>query len=137
MLMPSLFGKDLFDDFFDDGFRVSPVTGEMKTDIKELDNGYEITMDMPGVQKENIKAVLKNGYLTVSASTESNKDEEDSNGRYIRRERICGTSSRSFYVGEGVRMEDVKAKFENGVLQIDIPKESPKQIEENHLISID
>ena len=137
MLMPSLFGKDLFDDFFDDGFRVSPVTGEMKTDIRELDNGYEITMDMPGVEKENIKAVLKNGYLTVSATTSSEKNEDDEKGRYIRRERISGTSSRSFYVGEGVRMEDVKAKFENGVLQIDIPKESPKQIEENHLISID
>lgn len=137
MLMPSLFGKDLFDDFFDDGFRVSPVTGEMKTDIREMENGYEITMDMPGVDKENIKAVLKNGYLTVSATTNSEKKEDDENGRYIRRERISGTSSRSFYVGEGVRMEDVKAKFENGVLQIDIPKESPKQIEENHLISID
>ena len=137
MLMPSLFGKDLFDDFFDDGFRVSPVTGEMKTDIRELESGYEITMDMPGVEKENIKAVLKNGYLTVSATTSSEKNEDDDKGRYIRRERISGTSSRSFYVGEGVRMEDVKAKFENGVLQIDIPKESPKQIEENHLISID
>ena len=118
MLMPSLFGKDLFDDFFDDGFRVSPVTGEMKTDIRELDNGYEITMDMPGVEKENIKAVLKNGYLTVSATTSTEKNEDDDKGRYIRRERISGTSSRSFYVGEGVRMEDVKAKFEELRFQI-------------------
>lgn len=137
MLMPSLFGKDVFDDFFEDGFRISPATGEMKTDIKEVENGYEIMMDMPGVRKEDIKAVLKNGYLTVSATSNVEKSEGDENSRYIRRERISGTSSRSFYVGEGVRMEDVKAKFENGVLQINIPKESPKQIEESHLISID
>ena len=132
MLMPSL-----FNDFFDDGFRVSPVTGEMKTDIRELDNGYEIMMDMPGVKKEDIKAVLKNGYLTVSATTHSETNEENKEGRYIRRERISGTSSRSFYVGETIRMEDVKAKFDNGVLEIDIPKESPKQVEESHMISID
>ena len=137
MLMPSLFGKDVFDDFFEDGFRISPATGEMKTDIKEVENGYEIMMDMPGVRKEDIKAVLKNGYLTVSATSNVEKSEGDENSRYIRRERISGTSSRSFYVGEGVRMEDVNAKFENGVLQINIPKESPKQIEESHLISID
>ena len=132
MLMPSL-----FNDFFDDDFRISPVSGEMKTDIKEVSNGYEIKMDMPGVSKENIKAVLKNGYLTVSATTSSEKNEDDEEGRYIRRERISGTSSRSFYVGETIRMEDVKAKFDNGVLQIDIPKESPKKIEESHMISID
>ena len=132
MLMPSL-----FNDFFDDEFRISPVTGEMKTDIKECENGYQILMDMPGVSKENIKAVLKNGYLTVSATTNSEKNEDDEQGRYIRRERISGTSSRSFYVGETIRMEDVKAKFDNGVLQIEIPKENPKKIEESHMISID
>ena len=136
MLMPSLFGKDLFDDFFDDGFRVSPMTGDMKTDIREFENGYEIVMDMPGVEKENIKAVLKNGYLTVSATTNSEKNDEEE-GRYIRRERVSGTSSRSFYVGKAVKMEDIKAKFEGGVLKINIPKETPEEIEENHFISIE
>lgn len=110
----------------------------MKTDIKDTDQGYEITMNLPGVKKEDVKAELKDGYLTISATSNSNKDEKDNNGRYIRRERYSGSCSRSFYVGGDVKQEDIKAKFENGILKVTVPKKEEKPaVEENKYISIE
>ena len=140
MLMPSIFNDNLFDDFFNfnyPAFRYD--TSElMKTDIKETDNGYEVTMNLPGVKKEDVKAELKDGYLTIQASSNSNKDEKDSDGKYIRRERYSGSCSRSFYVGDAVTQEDIKAKFEDGTLKLDIPKKEVKPAaEEKKYISIE
>ena len=102
MLMPSIFGENLLDDFFDYSFGSHKTFDMMNTDIKDTENGYEITMNMPGVRKEDVKAELKDGYLTIQATTDSSRDEKDSNGTYIRRERYCGSCSRSFYVGDAV-----------------------------------
>ncbi len=122
MLLPSLFRNDDFDNFFDMPFSGRENPSMMKTDIVEKDKGYELMMDMPGVKKENVKAELNDGYLTVSVNNEQNNDEKDKDGRYIRRERYFGSYSRSFYVGKDITQEDIKAKFENGVLKLDIPK---------------
>ena len=125
MLMPSIFGENLLDDFFDFPFGSNYTATDsslMKTDIKEMENGYEVTMNLPGVKKEEVKAELKDGCLTISASSNSNKDEKDEEGRYIRRERYSGSCSRSFYVGDAVTEADIKAKFENGTLTMMIPK---------------
>ena len=86
----------------------------MKTDIKDADDHYEITMNLPGIKKENVKAELKDGYMTIHVSSNTNNDEKDENGKYIRRERFSGNCSRSFYVGDQITEEDIKAKFENG-----------------------
>ena len=128
MLMPSIFNDNLFDDFFDFNYPTFryDTTELMKTDIKETDNGYEVTMNLPGVKKEDVKAELKDGYLTIQASSNTSKDEKDNDGRYIRRERYAETCSRSFYVGDAVTQEDIKAKFENGTLTLDIPKKDAK-----------
>ena len=141
MLMPSIFGENLLDDFF--GF---PFDGDynynasclMTTDVKDTDHGYEVTMNMPGVKKEDVKAELKDGYLTVSAVSNKSTDEKNSEGKYIRRERYSGSCSRSFYVGEGVKQEDIKAKFEDGTLKLEIPKEEAKPaVEQKKYISIE
>ena len=136
MLMPSIFGENLLDDFFNDSFYdYGYRTGSadlMKTDIKDTDQGYEITMNLPGVKKEDVKAELKDGYLTISATANSNKDEKDSKGRYIRKERYSGTCSRSFYVGDGVTQEEIKAKFENGALTLTVPKKEEKPAVEDN-----
>ena len=108
MLMPSIFGENLFDDFFDDFARPAralaryntPSVAAMKTDIRESDTGYELDIDLPGYKKENVKAELKNGYLTINAESRQDNDQKDETGKYIRRERYYGTCSRSFYVGE-------------------------------------
>ena len=131
MLMPSIFGERLFDDFFDYPFGGYTRTDLMKTDIKDTDQGYELTMNMPGVKKEDVKAELKDGYLTISASSNNSRDEKDDNGRYIRRERYSGSCSRSFYVGDEVTEADIKAKFENGTLTMMIPKKEAKPAVEN------
>ena len=136
MLMPSIFGENLLDDFFNDsfydyGYRAGS-TDLMKTDIKDTDQGYEITMNLPGVKKEDVKAELKDGYLTISATSNSNKDEKDNNGRYIRRERYSGSCSRSFYVGDGVTQDEIKAKFENGALTLTVPKKEEKPAVEDN-----
>ena len=137
MLMPSIFGENLLDDFFDfpfDGRR----TEMMSTDIKDTDTGYEITMSLPGVKKEDVKAQLKDGYLTIQASANNKKDEKDDNGRYIRRERYSGSCSRSFYVGDQITEADIKAKFENGALVLTIPKKDVQEkVEDNKYISIE
>ncbi len=122
MLLPSLFRNDDFDNFFDMPFTGRENPGLMKTDIVEKDKGFELMIDMPGVKKENVKAELNDGYLTVSVNNEHASDEKDKEGRYIRRERYFGSYSRSFYVGKDITQEDIKAKFENGVLKLDIPK---------------
>ena len=110
----------------------------MKTDIKDTNQGYEMTMNLPGVKKEDIKAELKNGYMTIHVSSNTNQDEKDEKGRYIRRERYSGNCSRSFYVGDQITQEDIKAKFEDGILRIDIPKKEAKPaVEENKYVSIE
>ncbi len=134
MLMPSIFGENLLDDFFDFPFGSNYTATDsslMKTDIKEMENGYEVTMNLPGVKKEDVKAELKDGCLTISASSNSNKDEKDEEGRYIRRERYSGSCSRSFYVGDAVTEADIKAKFENGTLTMMIPKKEVQPAVEN------
>ncbi len=137
MLMPDLFGENMLDDFFG-----MPVGGSghemMSTDVKETEDGYEVIMNLPGFTKEDVKGEVKDGYLTISASTSSNKDEKDEDGKYIRRERYSGSCSRSFYVGENVTQEDIKAKFEDGTLQLTIPKKEPeKKVEEKRYIAIE
>ncbi|MGI6011872.1 MAG: Hsp20/alpha crystallin family protein [Ruminococcus sp.] len=133
MMMPSIFGENLFDNFFDFPFGYfSANTSElMKTDIKDSDKAYEIIMNLPGIKKENVKAELKDGYLTINVSSNTNNDEKDSNGKYIRRERFSGRCSRSFYVGDQITEEDVKAKFENGTLTMMIPKKEAQSAMEN------
>lgn len=136
MFMPSLFGENLLDDFFDvPGFRSFSQPAKapqniMHTDVKEKDNGFEIAMNLPGFKKENVQAELKDGYLTVTASTNTSNDTKDEDGRYIRRERYSGSCSRRFYVGEQITEEDIKARFEDGVLKIDVPKVEAKPIED-------
>lgn len=141
--MPSIFENNFVDDVFDDMF---PFAGSyttanydlMKTDVKDVGDHYELEMEMPGVEKENIKAELKDGYLTVSAETNTKKDEKAEDGKYIRRERYSGSCSRSFYVGDGVKQEDIKAKFEDGTLKLFVPKEAAKPaVEQKKYISIE
>ena len=130
MLMPSIFGENLLDDFFDLPFGTNFTNANsdlMRTDIKDTDQGYEVTMNLPGVKKEDVKAELKDGYLTISASSNTSKDEKDDNGRYIRRERYSGSCSRSFYVGDQVTESEIKAKFENGTLTMLIPKKEENE----------
>lgn len=146
MRVPSIFGESLFDDFMDFPFereffgRRNPLYGKheknmMKTDIKETDAGYEMDIDLPGFKKEDVTAKLENGYLTISASKGVDKDEKNDEGVYIRRERYVGQCSRSFYVGEDVKQEEIKAKFEDGILKVFIPKTEPKQLakEQNYI----
>ena len=134
MLLPSVFGENLFDemmnmnDFFGDQ---SPLYGKhaknlMKTDIREHESGYEVDIDLPGFKKDEINLQLDNGYLTVSAAKGLDKDEQAKDGTYIRKERYAGSCSRSFYVGEGVTEEDVHAKYEDGMLKLAIPKKEDK-----------
>ena len=129
MTMPGIFRDNLLDEFFDDSFKHSGTNEMMRADVKEFENSYELSMNLPGVKKEDIRAELKNGYITVSATTENSKDEKDENGSYIRRERFYGSTSRSFYVGDHVKEEDITAKYENGVLTLKVPKKDAKQIE--------
>ena len=141
MLMPSIFGENLLDDFFGEPFGGYDYSesGLMTTDVKDTDKGYEVTMNMPGVKKEDVKAELKDGYLTVSAAKGLDQDEQEKEtGRYIRRERYSGSCSRSFYVGDGVKQEDIKAKFEDGTLKLFVPKEAAKPaVEQKKYISIE
>ena len=109
----------------------------MKTDIKEMNNGYELVVDLPGFKKDEVQVQLKDGYLTISAAKGLDKDEEDKKGNYIRRERYAGSTSRSFYVGNGVKTEDVHAKFENGVLRLSVPKKAAEEIEADKYVSIE
>ncbi|MBR6020766.1 MAG: Hsp20/alpha crystallin family protein [Lachnospiraceae bacterium] len=146
MLMPRIFGENLLDDFFDDfyapakpGFAgAHPFNGLMKTDVKENENGFELNIDLPGYGKEDVTAELKNGYLTINATKKTEDENKENGGRYIRRERFYGSCSRSFYVGKQVTEEDIKAKFENGILIVTIPKKEDKpKIEDKKYIPIE
>ena len=128
--------NNIFDDFFAAPFFTRSEQNMMKTDIKEHDGGYELTVDLPGVKKDDIKAELNDGYLTITAENNSSKDEKDEKGKYICRERYSGSYSRSFYVGDAVTEEDIKAKFENGTLTLDIPKKEALPEKQNKYIAI-
>ncbi len=135
MLMPSIFRENLLDDFFGSSFRGfgydSSMNEMMKTDVKDTKDGYEMTMSLPGVKKEDVKAELKDGYLMISAVSNTERNEKDSEGKYIRRERYSGSCSRSFFVGEGVTQEDIRAKFQDGILTLLIPKKEAAPLVEN------
>ena len=153
MLMPSIFGENLFDDFmsdfpfFDDrdirkterklyGHNAKHL---MKTDVKETDSGFELEIDLPGFKKEEIKVSLDNGYMTVSASKGLDQDEQEKAvGKYIRRERYAGACERSFYVGEDVTEADIKGEFKHGILKLFVPKkETTPEAEEKKYIAIE
>ena len=144
MLMPSIFGENLFDDWMDFSFPDIDKTlygkhakNMMKTDVKETDQGYEVAIDLPGFKKDEIKLELDDGYLTISAEKGLDKDEKDKENRYIRRERYAGSMSRSFYVGESLTEQDIHAKYENGILTLDVPKEDKKAVPEKRYIAIE
>ena len=144
MLMPSVFGNDIFDDFMD--FRFPDIDKElygkhakhvMKTDVREKEDGYEVIIDLPGFKKDEIDVQLENGYLNISAAKGLDKDESDKKGKYIRRERYAGSMSRSFYVGEDITEDDIHAKFENGILKLDVPKKEAKAVETKKRVAIE
>ena len=153
MLMPSIFGEDLFDNFmkdfpfFDDNTESNvekKLYGRrgknlMKTDIKDTDKAYELEMDLPGFKKDEIKVSLENGYLTISAARGLDVDEQEKEtAKYIRKERYAGSCQRSFYVGEGVKQEDIKGEFKHGILKLVIPKKEEKpEVETSKYISIE
>ena len=152
MLMPSIFGQDLFDDFFrmpyfddrDMKKMERKLYGHhgknlMKTDIKESGDSYELEMDLPGFTKDEVKASLKDGYLTISAAKGLDQDEQEKKtGRYSRKERYAGACQRSFYVGEGLKEEDIKGEFKHGILRLTIPKkEAVPAVEEKKYIAIE
>ncbi|MCI5485077.1 MAG: Hsp20/alpha crystallin family protein [Clostridiales bacterium] len=145
-MLPSIFGENLFDEFFANPFgMVNTAPAEealygkhsrnlMKTDVREMDNSYELDVDLPGFKKDEITVDLKNGYLTIGASKGLDKEEKD--GKYIRRERYAGVCSRSFYVGTAVRPEEIGAKYEDGILKLSVPKAVKKELPASTSISI-
>ena len=145
-MLPSMFGENLFDDFFHDFDMFpawsgrNPLYGKharnmMKTDVRETENTYEVDVDLPGFQKDEIHLELRDGYLTISASKGLDKDQEDQKGRYIRQERYAGALSRSFYVGD-VDPDQVSAKYEGGVLRISLPKQGKPELPKDNTIAI-
>lgn len=144
-MLPSIFGENLFDDFFDFPSRVwgsvpaaqKTAKPMMKADIRETDDAYFVDMDLPGFTKEQITAKTENGYLTITAEQKSENDETDKNGNYIRKERYSGVYQRSFYVGKQVKLDEIAAKLQNGILTMTIPKQAPQQIEEAKQIEIE
>ena len=148
-MMPSIFGENLFDEFFDDDFPMipmrsirNPLYGKnaknlMKTDVRETDNTYELDVDLPGFKKDEVQLDLKDGYLTISAAKGLDKDQEDKKGKYIRQERYAGACSRSFFVGEGIEPRDVSAKFEDGILRVSLPKQVKKELPRTSTIAIE
>lgn len=151
MMMPKLFGENLFDELMDDFPFVNkvrtPALGGvygkreknlMKTDVKEKEDGFTLDIDLPGFKKEEIKAELNDGYLTVSAGRSYEREDKPEDGTYIRRERFSGNCSRTFFIGEDAKPEDIKAKFENGILTVELPKAEPKKLPpKNNLIAIE
>ena len=109
----------------------------MKTDVRETESGYEVDIDLPGFKKDEINVQLDNGYLSISAAKGLDKDEKDKKGKYIRKERYAGAMQRSFYVGEYVTQEDIKAKYENGILRLSVPKKEAKPVETKKTIAIE
>ena len=145
MLMPSIFGENLFnDDWMNFGFPEvekalygKHASHEMKTDVRETDSGYEIDIDLPGFKKDEINIQLDNGYLSISAAKGLDKDEQDKEGKYIRKERYAGSMSRSFYVGNAITQDDIKAKYESGILRLSVPKKAAEEIEGAKRIAIE
>ena len=146
-MLPSIFGENLFDDFFSDPFGMmvpqgrDPLYGKhaknlMKTDIREKEDGYELAGDLPGFKKDEISIDLSNGNLTSEAAKGLDKDEEDKKGRYIRRERYAGTCSRSFYVGD-VQPSEIGAKYEDGILKLSVPQADKRRLPEKTTIAIE
>lgn len=147
-MLPSIFGENLFDDFFHDSFNMfpmwngrNPLYGKnakhlMKTDVRETDHSYELDIDLPGFKKDEINVDLNNGYLTISAAKGLDKNESDKEGRYIRQERYAGACSRSFYVGD-VQPTDVAAKFEDGILRLTLPKQDRRELPMQSTIAIE
>ncbi len=140
MMIPRRNTFDLFDDMFNDPFfergYSKKETSLMKTDVKEKDGNYILEIDIPGYSKDDIKIELENGYLTVTASKEEKVDEENEKSHYIHKERFYGKCSRSYYAGENVKEEDIKASFKNGILTLTFPKESTEKIENKKYIQI-
>ena len=150
MMMPSIFGENLFDDFMNDfAFPAFPDVDKtlygkhaknlMKTDVKEKEDGFQVDIDLPGFKKEEISISLEDGNLTIQAAKGLDEDEkEKKSGRYIRRERYAGSSARSFYVGEHITEADIHPKYENGILSFFVPKAKEQAVEEKkHYISIE
>lgn len=157
MMMPSIFRENLFDEFFQDMFDFPAFDDRamqqaqkklyghhaenmMKTDVREHEDHYEVDMDLPGFRKEELSLELKDGYLTISAARGLDKEEKDEKtGKFVRRERYAGSMSRSFYVGENVKEEDIHAKYESGVLRLSIPKAEVKEpaVEQKKYIAIE
>ncbi len=147
-MLPSIFGESLFDDWMGfpfDGFSRNvdrKLYGKhaaqvMKTDLKEHDEGYELSVDLPGFKKDQIELRLENGYLTISAAKGLEEDSKDKQGRLVHQERYTGAMQRSFYIGDQIKEEDIKARFEDGVLMVDFPKEPVVQIPEKKSIMIE
>lgn len=150
-MLPSIFGEDLFDDFFNDPFGMmnvsegrSPLYGKhaknlMKTDIREKEDGYELAVDLPGFKKDEIKVSLEDGYLTIEAAKGLDEDEQEKKtGKYIRKERYAGACQRSFYVGDNLTQEDIKGEFKHGILTLNVPKKEAKPaVETNKYIAIE
>lgn len=148
MYLPSIFGDNLVDDFFGDfnrsffGNAKPQVRAEranlMKTDIKETDEGFELDVELPGYKKEELELELNGGYLNISAAKKTENEEKDTEGHVIRRERYTGSMKRSFYVGDEITEEDIKARFEDGILKLAIPKkEVEEKIPEKKVIAIE
>ena len=148
-MLPSIFGENLFDDFFNDDYGMmiptwnnrnsaygKYVNGMMKTDVRETENTYEVDIELPGCKKEDIKMDLKDGYLTISAQQNVKHDEKDQDGKYIRQERYTGSCSRSFYVGE-MKPTDIAAKYTDGILKISVPKQEVQKLPESTSIAIE
>ncbi len=148
MLTPRIFTENLFDDLFDE-FPFNSMENidrklygkhasrEMLTDVREHEDHYEVEIDLPGFKKEEITVELKNGYLTITAAKGVDENEENKKGKIVRQERYAGVMQRSYYVGEEITHEDIKAKYEDGVLKLNIPKQDVKKIPEKHTISIE
>ena len=145
-MLPSLFGESLFDRFFDDSLEKeffgthNPLYGKhaknlMKTDVKDVNDHYEVAVDLPGFQKDEVNVELENGYLTISAAKGLDKDQKDDEGHYIRQERYSGSCSRSFYVGD-IQPEDIHAKYEDGILNLTLPKADQKAMEHQNRIAL-
>ena len=116
---------------------VKHASHEMKTDVRETDSGYEVDIDLPGFKKDEINIQLDNGYLSISAAKGLDKDEQDKEGKYIRKERYAGSMSRSFYVGNAITQDDIKAKYESGILRLSVPKKAAEEIESAKRIAIE
>lgn len=152
-MLPSIFGENLFDEFFDDfgdfDRMMSRFNHEaskalygrkarnlMKTDVREVGDSYELDIDLPGFKKDEVNVKLNDGYLTISAAKGLDRDDKDKKGNYIRRERYAGAMQRSFYVGD-IKGEDIRAKFENGILSLTVPKADVKKLESHNTIAIE